>query len=178
MENVTPKKVPKTLRNYLSIGSVLVSIIIPTVSRVYTNNYKSDYVLEETTYYWPWMVLTHKIPPSIYFADQWYISGFPWTLLLFLPTLYMYKYCLNLYNSSERFQFNTLMIATMAFFQIIVIYVMSKSQQQYVLEDVHLYFIPQLIIMAVNGYLSWDDFYSNYQKKLETAKNKKLTKLD
>ena len=157
----------------LSVLNLVTIIFIPTISIVEVIRGAS--VLLETTFYWPWLILIRLQPDAIYLSDQWLVSGFPWNLLIFAPFLYAVRASIDLYQSSENRNQNVLYVSLAALVQLLIIFVMSKSQFG-VTEEVKIYYVPQILLLVINGFIGLTGSFNEYQEKLTAAKKSKLNR--
>ncbi len=158
-------------RKIIAVGTILVGLFIPTISNV-TIGIGHYGVFTERTYYWPWLILIRKTTEA-YTADQWVVSGFPVSIIIFIPFMYMFKYSIAIYRSDDKIINNSALIAFTAFLQMAIIFIMSKSQQINREELVSIKYYPQWIIIVFHAYYSFNKFYSDYQRKINVAmKNK------
>ncbi|MCY3411110.1 MAG: hypothetical protein INQ03_05660 [Candidatus Heimdallarchaeota archaeon] len=141
-------------RKILAIASTFIIIFVPSYSQVYTYHIITKYYIHEYTWYWPWLTLIHKVPTEKYLADQWTASGLPSSLIVFFPSYYGLRHCYILFKSEKKKVFHSTLIAASAIGQGIILYVMSRSQNEpkyRVEETVNIYYFPQILLLVLNG---------------------------
>ncbi|MCY3411111.1 MAG: hypothetical protein INQ03_05665 [Candidatus Heimdallarchaeota archaeon] len=166
-------EVASTERKAIASISAFIILFIPTFSKVITNTSSSIGHIVESTWYWPWLTLIHKVPSDRYLADQWIASGLPWSIIVFFPFFYALRACYQMYMNEEKSTLKSLIISVAALGQLIIIFVMSKSQPDYINEEVSIYYIPQLALMVINVLYFIKHFQNAFDKQLVKAKMSK-----
>ncbi len=160
-------------RKIIAIMSWIVVLLVPTYAVVVTTNFYGP--LDETTFMWPWMVLVHMVPKEIFVSDQFVVSGFPWTFIYFLPFLYIIKLNWELFNSGEDRMKKTAFSALAAVIQIGIIAMTFESQSttSYVREIKNIYYIPQIMILAIHLTFTVIWYFEEMQAAMQVSKLKK-----
>jgi hypothetical protein len=139
------------IQRIITFFTWIVVLFIPTYSKVSTFS-RSGGKIEETTYFWPWMILFRLQPIADFQSDQYLVLSFPWSFLIFIPFLLILKYSLRLTKDSKYQLLTSVSILVLSVVQMIVIRLLFPPQN---LDDVvrsdeiTIYYIPQLIIISI-----------------------------
>ncbi|MHA2253419.1 MAG: hypothetical protein ACXAD7_23885 [Candidatus Kariarchaeaceae archaeon] len=164
-------KPDEKLRKYIMIVTWFVVLFVPTYSKVTT--YSSWGPIDETTFFWPWMILTHLQPTSEYSTDQYTVIAFPWSFILFIPFYYILKLSYELSKDNKERVVKASLIVITSLVQIGLIYMSFSSQGPYDPEEKKVLYIPQLILFFVFALLAVMWFYEETQVSLTQARLKK-----
>ena len=133
----------------LAVFTALVVLVVPTIGITVTDRVLS---ITETTLMWPWMILVRLQPDSpLLRADMYNFVLPPFSLLIFIPFLFALRYAYTQFRGGERKELTAGKIALMALVQMLLIFVVYASQELGVREDNTIYFIPQLLVLLVQG---------------------------
>ncbi|MFV2015494.1 MAG: hypothetical protein ACC656_08715, partial [Candidatus Heimdallarchaeota archaeon] len=130
----------------------LIVLFVPTYS--VTETLKEGRFIREVAYLLPWMILTRYTPNQSFNSDQYSVVAFPWSLIQFIPFLYVLRAAWRIYENKLNDRGNVTIVIVSAFIQIIVLYLTYLSQDfskesgvDY--ESVKIYFLPQLLLITI-----------------------------
>lgn len=167
MESVDGIKTDTTLRKIIWIATWFVVLLIPAYGKVTSNN------MTEKTFFWPWMILIRFTPVENYQSDQYTVVAFPWSILLFIPFLYILKLSWELSKSSEDRVLKSTYIVLISLIQIGLIAIAYSSQDPTVSEDKSVWYVPQIILILLHAFLAGIWFFEESKVALEHGKVKR-----
>ncbi len=160
-------KTDVTIRRFTWIATWFVVLLIPTYGKVTTSN------MTEKTFFWPWMILIRFKPTENFQSDQYTVVAFPWSILLFIPFLYVLKLSWELSKSSDERVLKSTYIVLISLIQIGLIAITYSSQDPTISEDKSVWYIPQIILIILHAILAGIWFSEESRISLERGRAKR-----
>lgn len=136
------------IRDICMGGIIFLTVFVPVISKTLVFNKPTGYQfsepLIETGYYWPWLTVIRRTPAPELMADQIAVSGAPWSLLIFFPSLYLLKTCYQIVRDKDRNPYIPLKMIGLVTLQMLLQITVFFSQEPDVSERRTIYLIPQL----------------------------------
>ena len=127
----------------------------------------------ETTYLWPWLILVRLQPVENSFQTDMYNYVLPpWSLMIFIPFLICLRYCYKQFNNQDQKEKLAGIITLVAFIQMALIWLTYQSQEPFVVEKITMFYIPELLIILLQGFFGVSWYYNTLQKTLKTPASK------
>ncbi len=163
-----------TTEKILSSISAIIVLTVPTISFVTTSRFHN---ISETSFMWPWMVVIRLQPSSYFESDLYNFILPPWTLIVYLPFLFLLKACFTQFRGEEFKAKTSGTIVLLALLQIFVIWMLFQSQDPSdltITEERTIYYLPQLAILILQGVYTVRTYFEETQRALSRSSAKKV----
>ena len=156
----------------LALLSTFIIILVPTVG---INRILGYYRVLESSYFWPWLILIRYQPNNAAFAtDMYHFVLPPWSLFVHLPFLFALRYLYDQFNSYGKKERNAGLIAILSLVQMFIIWVAYQSQEPDIMENYRLIFLPELLLLFIQGYFGVKWYMEKTRSALEKSKQRRM----
>ena len=154
------------MEKILAILTAFIVLLLPTIG---IHEYNSRRPTLETTFFWPWLILSRYQPQNPDFnTDMYNFVLPPYSLIIFIP------FILILFQTRKQFKLEgpkervAGIIALLAILQMVMVWIVYQPTITGSLNDRTMIYLPQLLILGLQGGFGAKWYYEKVNSILKT----------